>query len=39
MTGDPRRARRRATVTLWLVLGALSAYVYVVTVIFMESTR
>jgi hypothetical protein len=28
---EERRARRRATVTMWVTLGILSAYVYFVT--------
>ena len=31
MTTEERRARRRATVAMWVVLGILSAYVFLVT--------
>jgi hypothetical protein len=34
-----RRARRRATITMWLTLAALSGFVFIVTYVFVESSR
>ena len=34
-----RRARRRATITMWVTLAALSGFVFIAAYIFVEASR